>query len=123
MLNLLKARVVGRLVLGVSLGLAATGAMAGGQSDVFVSSGGEDTRMVQVRVSDLNLADARARDRMVTRIDRASERVCQMHAGSQVDKLPSAQACYQEARAGAFAQMESRGFAALDRTSAAGGMR
>jgi UrcA family protein len=123
MLNFAKARLAGRLALTAALGLAATGALAGEASDVLVSSAGSDTRMEEVRVADLNLTNADARSRLVTRIERAAERVCQFQAGSQIDKLPSAQACYQEARAGAFAQMDARGFAALDRTSASGGMR
>jgi len=123
MLYLEKARLAGRLVLPALLGFAATGALAGEERDVVVSSQGESTRAIEVRVSDLNLADSRARDRLVARIDRAAERVCQIQAGSQVDKLPSAQACYQEARSDAYSQMESRGFALLDRATASGGMR
>jgi hypothetical protein len=44
-----------------------------------------------------------------------------MYAGSEVDKLPSAQTCLADARAGAVAQLEARGVPA--RLAVAGGMR
>jgi len=112
------AHVVGRAALAGLLGLCATGAVAASGPEVVVSERpNADTRAVAVRVSDLNLADAEAQRTLAIRVERAARQVCDMYAGSELDKMPSAQTCFTEAKAGALAQLEARGVAA------AGGMR
>jgi len=122
--NLKSAHVLGRAALSGLLGLCATGALASaGEPGLLVSERPDpDTRALEVRVSDLDLADAKAQRTLAIRVDRAARQVCDIYAGSELDKLPSAQACLTEARAGALAQLEARGVPAAT-LAAAGGMR
>jgi len=116
------AHMMGRAAVAGLLGLCATGALAASDPELLVSQPQNgDTRAVAVRVSDLNLADAHAQRTLALRLDRAAREVCNMYAGSEIDKLPSARTCLDEARAGAIAQLEARGVPA--RLAAAGGMR
>lgn len=102
---------LGKAALAAALGFAATGAMASTDNSLTVSAGGDVTRSVEVRISDLNLATASGQARLANRIDDAARRACSMHASSAIDSLPSAQACFSQARAGVLAQMETRGLA------------
>jgi len=120
--SLKSARLSGRAALAGLLGLCATGALAADPEFVVSDHPSADTRAVEVRVADLNLADAGAERQIALRIERAAREVCDISTGSELDKLPSARACLAKARAGAFAQLEARGLPATAR-SAAGGMR
>jgi UrcA family protein len=118
------AHAVARAALCGLLGLCATGALAASDPEMVVSHQSHpDSRAVEVRVSDLNLADADAQRQLAIRVDRAARQVCDIYAGSELDKLPRAQTCRTEARAGALAQLEARGVPAAARLAAAGGMR
>jgi UrcA family protein len=124
MLNLNTAHLLGRAAVAGLLGLCATGALAASDPEFVVSqrpSG--DTRGVEVRVADLNLNDTHAQRTLAIRVERAAREVCDMYAGSELDKMASARACLAEARDGALAQLEARGLPAEARRTAAGGMR
>lgn len=107
---------VGRAALAGLIGLCATGALAATPENatpenatVVVSPSTGDARSVEVRVSDLNLADAYARETLAIRIDRAAKKVCDVQSGSALDRLPSARECVDRAQSGAFAQLAARG--------------
>jgi len=124
MLNLNTAHLLGRAAVAGLLGLCATGALAANDPELVVSQRpNSDTRAVAVQVSDLNLTDAQAQRRLAIRVDRAAREVCDIYAGSELDKLPSAQTCLGEARDAAFAQLEARGLPRAALAAAAGGMR
>lgn len=115
---------LGRAALAALIGLCATGALATSPENatLVVSPPTGDTRSVEVRVSDLNLADAYARETLAIRIDRAAKKVCDVQSGSTLDRLPSARECVDRAQSGAFAQLAARGLPWAGR-SAAGGMQ
>ena len=115
---------LGRAALAGLIGVCATAVVATtpDNSTVVVSSQADDTRSVEVRVSDLNLADAYARETLAIRIDRAAKKVCDIQSGSALDRLPSARECVDRAQSGAFAQLDARGLMGSAR-SAAGGMQ
>jgi len=96
------------LVAGLlSLGLAAPAIAS--DSEVVVNRGA-DTRMIEVRYSDLDLNTAYDRDTLEIRINNAAEAVCDINGGSrQMDNLPEAKACFEQAKQGAIAQLASRG--------------
>lgn len=122
--NLNKAQILGRAAVAGLLGLCATGALAASDPELVVSERqNADTRAVEVRASDLNLNDAHDQRTLALRVERAAREVCDMYAGSELDKLPSAQACLAEAREGALAQLQARGLPAEARLAGAGGMR
>ncbi len=108
--TMLTPRFLGRAAVAGVLALTASAALAGETMNVVSSAEGE-TRSVAVRTSDLNLASASHRAKLASRIDMAARSACQMHAGSAIDALPSAQACYTSAHAGALAQLAARGIA------------
>lgn len=100
-------------LLGCALlaGLAAGSASAANdRADLVVSSQGV-TRTVAVRTHDLDLRNAQARDKLAWRIDVAARRACDIHIGSDIDRLPSAQTCYKQALTDAHSQMQARGVA------------
>lgn len=115
---------LGRAALAGLFGLCATGALATtpDNATLVLSPPAGDTRSVEVRVSDLNLADAYARETLAIRIDRAAKKVCDIQSGSALDGLPSARECVDRAESGAFAQLAARGLPWVGR-SAAGGMQ
>ncbi|MBC7158856.1 MAG: UrcA family protein [Porphyrobacter sp.] len=115
---------LGRAALAGLIGLCATGALAATPENatLVVSPQTGDTRSIEVRVSDLNLADAYARETLAIRIDRAAKKVCDVQSGSTLDRLPSARECVDRAQSGAFAQLAARGLPWAGR-SAAGGMQ
>jgi UrcA family protein len=113
---------MGRAVLAGLLGLCATGAMAAGDPELFVSQHSQrDTRSIEVRISDLNLSEARGHRALALRVTRAAKEVCDINGGSELDKLPSAQLCFTDAKDRAFAQLAARGVPATA-IAAAGGM-
>lgn len=91
------------------LGLAfATPAMAT-DSDVVVNQN-LDTRMIEVKISDLDFSNSFDRDTLEIRINNAAEAVCDIAGGSKMmDRLPEAKACFAEAKKGAIAQLAARG--------------
>jgi len=113
---------MGRAVMAGLLGLCATGALAANDREMVVSQPSDrDTRMVEVRVSDLNLASTKGQRSLALRVDRAAKYVCDVYAGSELDKLPDARMCVADARDAAFAQLAAKGVPA-DSIAAAGGM-
>ena len=116
------AHAMGRAALGGVLTLCAAGALAADDAQMVVSPNG-DARSVEVRVSDLNLADAYSQRTLELRIDRAAHQVCNVHDGSRLNKLPGAVSCLTQARAGALAQLAANGVPAAQQLAAAGGMR
>ncbi|AKH44057.1 UrcA family protein [Altererythrobacter atlanticus] len=103
---------LGRAALAGILGLSASAAMAGGKSELVVSEPSTDLRSVEVQVSDLDLSTAYDRGTLAIRIEGAAREVCDVNAGSKIDRLPDATACLTQARAGAADQLEARGYSA-----------
>jgi UrcA family protein len=119
---------LGRALACGLFGLCATGAIAGDRTadtgEVVVSQRpSSDTRSVAIRVSDLDLRDAYAQRTLELRIDAAAREVCDVNAGSEIDKLPRAQTCLAAAREGALAQLQARGVFVPAKVTAGGGMR
>ncbi len=104
-----KAPAGARILVASILGLAlATPAMA--NDDALVVNRTADTRMIEISYADLDLTNAYDRDTLEIRINNAAEAVCDIMGGSrQMDNLPSAKACFAEAKQGALAQLAARG--------------
>ena len=116
------AHAMGRAVLAGLVGLCATGALASDPEVLVSQRPDRDMRAIEVRVSDLDLSRAHARDTLALRVERAAREVCDVYRGSELDKLPNARACLSGARAAALAQLEARGLPAAERLAVAGGM-
>lgn len=115
MLRITTPQVLGRALVAGILGLTASAALAGGNDNLKVTAGGDVTRSVEVRISDLNLASASGQDRLTSRIADAARRACDVHSGSAIDRLPSARNCLAQARNGVLAQLDRRGITAPSR--------
>ena len=103
----------------VTLGAFATPALANDQ--MVVSPQSEDTRSIAVQVSDLNLTSPYDQRTLALRVKRAAYAVCDMERGSVLNTTPSALNCFDNARSGALAQLDARGYAASAAVAAAGG--
>ena len=112
---------MGRVVLAAALALSATGAIAAGNSDLFVAGRtASDAHSITIAVQDLDLASTQGRNTLAIRVNNAAQAVCDIHDSSQLDRLSDAQACFQQARSSALAQLDSRGLGATAALSAAG---
>lgn len=103
----------------VALGALATPALA--DSQMVVSPQSDDARSIAVRVSDLNLTSPYDQRTLALRVKRAAYEVCDMERGSVLNTTPSALNCFDNARSGALAQLDARGYAASAAVAAAGG--
>lgn len=120
--NFSRAPVWGRYLFAGAAALAAGAAFAADRPEVVVQQPLGDTRVVAVKVSDLDLDRAYDQKTLAIRINKATRQVCDIAYGSVVDKLPSARACVDKARAGALAQIEARGLS-IPASLATGGMQ
>lgn len=115
-------RLAGRTVLaGLVAIAAANGALAASDAQLLVS--GHDARTVPVSLSGLDLANSYDRATLNIRIDRAAQRVCDVHGGSKLDGGPDALACLTQAKAGAATQLARLGLPVPERMAGAGGGR
>ena len=108
----------GRVGLAALLAVAA-GAAAAADKPLIISHGDGITRSVEVRFADLNLDTAYGRARLDWRIEQAARTACDVHRGSDVDKLAPAIECLGKARATALAQLNARGLSLPPRSQLA----
>lgn len=96
------------------------GAAAAAESEMIVNQRNPDLVTREVHVGDLDLASADGQRTLALRIDRAALAVCEVTRGSKLDRTPRALQCLDDARAGAVAQLDAKGYGASLAVAAAG---
>lgn len=89
--------------------VSATGALANGDAQLIVSQHGNPARTIAVSMAGVDMDNARHRQNLDIRIERAARQVCDVNGGSKLDTLPDARACMADARAGAEQQLAAMG--------------
>lgn len=108
-----------RAVLTGLLALGASAAPALANEQMVVSQHAQDTRSIAVQVSDLNLTSPYDQRTLALRVNRAAQEVCDMQRGSVLNRTSAALNCFDNARSGALAQLDARGYAATAAVAAA----